>query len=116
MIADDIALAQQLFARVDAHPELEAVSCRLSIATFRYVPPGVDRRSPDQSTLDALNSRVLDALQQSGRAYVSNAVVDGRFVLRACIVNFRTGSADLDALVTAVVEIGRTLAASDSKK
>ena len=116
MIADDIALAQQLFARVEAHPELEAVSCRLSIATFRYVPPGTDRRSPDQSSLDALNSRVLDALQQSGRAYVSNAVVDGRFVLRACIVNFRTDSADLDALVTAVVEIGRTLADPDSKK
>ena len=46
-----------------------------------------------------IDRAVLDVLQQSGRAYVSNAVVDGRFVLRACIVNFRTERPDLEALV-----------------
>ena len=91
----------------DAHPEIEAVSHALSITTFRYIPPGADRASTDQSALNTLNERVLDVLQQSGRAYVSNALVDGRFVLRACIVNFRTERPDLEALVEAVVDIGR---------
>jgi aromatic-L-amino-acid/L-tryptophan decarboxylase len=106
-IGDDIRLARELSERAGAHPELEAVTQNLSITTFRYVPPGADRAAADQRALNALNERVLTALQQSGRAYVSNAVVDGRYLLRACIVNFRTTSDDLRLLCDAVVEIGR---------
>jgi aromatic-L-amino-acid decarboxylase len=107
-IGDDIRLARELFERAAAHPELDAVTQHLSITTFRYVPPGADRAAADQRELNALNERILTALQQSGRAYVSNAVVDGRYLLRACIVNFRTTSEDLRLLCDAVVEIGRS--------
>ena len=62
--------------------------------------------------MNALNERLLDALQRSGRAYVSNALVNGRYVLRACIVNFRTDRPDLEALIEAVVDIGRELASA----
>ena len=82
----------------------------LSITTFRFVPQGTRRDDPaTDDVLNPLNSRILDALQQSGRAYVSNAMVDGRFVLRSCIVNFRTSEPDLQELVNAVVEIGRAI-------
>jgi aromatic-L-amino-acid decarboxylase len=108
-IGQDIRLSRELFDLAGAHPELEAVTNSLSITTFRYVPPGTDPAAPDQSALNALNDRILGALQQSGRAYVSNAVVGGRFLLRACIVNFRTTSTDLRMLSDAVVDIGRNL-------
>jgi aromatic-L-amino-acid decarboxylase len=111
-IADDIRLSRELFELAEGHPEIEAVSQGLSITTFRYVPPGVDRRVDDQRALNALNERLLDALQRSGRAYVSNALVNGRYVLRACIVNFRTDRPDLEALIEAVVDIGRELASA----
>jgi len=111
-IADDIRLSRELFELAEDHPELEAVSQGLSITTFRYVPPGVDRRADDQRALNTLNERLLDALQRSGRAYVSNALVNGRYVLRACIVNFRTDRPDLEALIEAVVDIGRGLASA----
>ena len=111
-IADDIRLSRELFELAQDHPEIEAVSQGLSITTFRYVPPGVDRRADDQRALNALNERLLDALQRSGRAYVSNALVNGRYVLRACIVNFRTDRPDLEALIEAVVDIGRELASA----
>ena len=111
-IADDIRLSRELFELAKDHPELEAVSQGLSITTFRYVPPGVDRRGDDQRALNTLNERLLDALQRSGRAYVSNALVNGRYVLRACIVNFRTDRPDLHALIEAVVDIGRELASA----
>jgi hypothetical protein len=39
-------------------------------------------------------------------------MIDGRFLLRACIVNFRTTEDDLRELVKAVVEIGRAIIAS----
>jgi aromatic-L-amino-acid/L-tryptophan decarboxylase len=108
-IGEDIRLARELFDLAAAHPELEAVTHNLSITTFRYLPPGADRAASDQHALNALNERILSTLQQSGRAYVSNAVLDSRYLLRACIVNFRTSSEDLRLLVDAVVEIGRWL-------
>ncbi len=108
MIGEDMRLSRVLFDLVAAHPELDAVTQGLSITTFRYVPPGVRREdSAANEVLNLLNSRILDRLQQSGRAYVSNAMIDGRFVLRSCIVNFRTSEPDLQELVNAVVEIGR---------
>jgi aromatic-L-amino-acid decarboxylase len=106
-VAEDIQLSQRLFEIATAEPELEAVTQALSITTFRYVPPGVDAAATAE--LNALNEKILDDLQRSGRAYVSNAMIDGRFLLRACIVNFRTTEEDLTELVRAVVEIGRAV-------
>jgi len=112
MIGDDIRLGRELFELVSRHPELEAVTQGLSITTFRYVPPGVDRAdAANGERLNTINTAVLDALQRSGRAMLSNAVVGGRFVLRACIVNFRTSRQDLEALRDLTVEIGRDVAA-----
>jgi aromatic-L-amino-acid decarboxylase len=107
MIGEDIRLSRVLFDLASAHPDLEAMTQGLSITTFRYVPPGVSRDPAATESLNALNSRILDRLQAGGRAYVSNAMVDGRFVLRSCIVNFRTSEPDLQELVDAVVEIGQ---------
>jgi aromatic-L-amino-acid/L-tryptophan decarboxylase len=41
--------------------------------------------------LNELNQALLERIQGSGEAFVSNAVVRGRYLLRACIVNFHTG-------------------------
>ena len=108
MIGDDCALARELFELASTHEELEALTCSLSIATFRYVGKG-KRRS--ESELNELNAAILAKLQKDGGVYPSNAVIGGRFALRACIVNFRTTSADVRALVDAAVEAGSFLAA-----
>jgi glutamate/tyrosine decarboxylase-like PLP-dependent enzyme len=108
MIRDDIALAKALHERVAATPELEALTHGLSITTFRYVPPGVDLRDPATvKYLNELNTAILQRLQAEGEAFVSNAVVEGRFALRACIVNFRTTQRDIEALPGIVVRAGR---------
>ena len=51
----------------------------------------------------------MTELQMDGRAYCSNAVLNGRFVLRACIVNFRTEAAEVDRLLDVAAEIGARL-------
>ena len=56
--------------------------------------------------LDALNRALLDAMQRGGDAFVSNAIVSGRYVLRACIVNFHTALADVQALPEIVRRAG----------
>jgi len=110
MIGDDCALSREMFALAKAHPELEAMTQALSIATFRYVGDG----TRDDKQLDVLNAAILDRLQKQGLVYLSNAVIGGRFALRACIVNFRTASADVRAVIDATVDAGRALTSQRS--
>jgi aromatic-L-amino-acid/L-tryptophan decarboxylase len=110
MISDDIHLARALFERISQYAELDALTQSLSITTFRFVP--TDLNSGDEKAanyLDELNLELLTRLQSSGEAYLSNAVVHGKFALRACIVNFRTSLADIEALLPIVVRIGKAL-------
>jgi aromatic-L-amino-acid decarboxylase len=110
MIEDDIALARQLYDAADHHPELEAVTCALSITTFRYRPAQLALAASDADAyLNALNEALLARLQGGGEAFVSNAVLQGRYLLRACVVNFRTTPADIDRLVDIVVRLGREI-------
>jgi aromatic-L-amino-acid/L-tryptophan decarboxylase len=109
MIRDDITLAQELYLRVQASPELQAFTRNLSITTFRFVP--LDLAGGGQSAetyLNELNREILNRIQTGGKVYVSNALLGDTFVLRACIVNFRTRLADMDALVEVVVRTGRS--------
>jgi glutamate/tyrosine decarboxylase-like PLP-dependent enzyme len=114
LIADDIGLARRMYDGIDAHPELEALTLGLSITTFRYVPPDLDATMPAderEEFLNSLNTALLTRLQEGGAVYLSNAVIDGTFALRACIVNFRTTAADVDAVAEIVARAGRILAA-----
>jgi hypothetical protein len=48
-------------------------------------------------------------LQKSGEAFLTNAVIGGALVLRACIVNFRTSLADIRALPEIITRLGAEL-------
>ncbi len=113
MISDDIALAAHLAGRVREHPELELFTNELSITTFRYVPAALRPRVGEAGTeerLNELNQSLLDRLQKAGRAFLSNAVIGGRYTLRSCVVNFNTTSIDMDEIPGIVAELGRELA------
>jgi len=110
MLQDDIALARRLYDAAAAHPELETFTQELSITTFRYRPANLAATDEAaEAYLNDLNEELLSRLQDGGEAYVSNAVLQGRMLLRACIVNFRTTASDIDALVGIVVRLGREL-------
>ena len=105
-IEHDVALARYLYDRVVAHPELEPAGApELSIVCFRFAPTRVPRGRRRRGYFNRLNKGLVPRLQLDGRTYVSNAVVNGRFCLRACIANFRTEASDLDRLLEVVVEI-----------
>jgi len=107
-IAHDVELAKYLHLLALEHPELEAIGApALSITCFRYVPPDLADGKGREEYLDQLNERLLLDLQLGGQVFPSNARVDGRFVLRTCIVNFRTEAETLEGLTEATVEIGR---------
>jgi glutamate/tyrosine decarboxylase-like PLP-dependent enzyme len=110
MIADDIRLARQLHALVQQHPDFEALTQQLSITTFRYVPRDLQaarETDPTKAYVQELNQALLTRLERSGEAFLSNAMIGGRFALRACIVNFRTSAADIEALPPLLARLGR---------
>ena len=118
MITDDIRLARDLDRRVREEPRLEAWTQGLSITTFRYLPPdlrpggsggsGLAREAVD-GYLNQLNEELLHRLKAGGELFLSNAVVRGTFLLRACVVNFRTTAADVAAVPGIVARQGDAL-------
>jgi glutamate/tyrosine decarboxylase-like PLP-dependent enzyme len=119
MITEDIRLSRALTDAVRATPELQWFTQDLSITTFRFVPTDLRAQAGDAAVeqhLDALNRELLDRLQRGGEIFVSNAIVNGRYVLRACIVNFRTSLEDVNAVPEVVVRVGRELDSRLRKK
>ena len=110
MISEDMRLARTLYDAVGEHPDLEAMSHGLSITAFRYVPPDLREGASDEAVatyLDDLNREIQARMELGGEAFVSNAVIKGRYALRACIVNFNTDHDDVRALPKIVVRAGR---------
>ena len=108
-ISHDAALARYLGELVEEHPDFELMTpVKLSICCFRFAPAAL---RGDDEALDRLNERLMLAIHSDGRVYCSNAVLDGRFCLRACIVNFRTEAEHLELLLRVAAEHGERLAA-----
>jgi len=105
-IADDSALATYMAERIELAEDFELLApVELSICCFRYIPPEARRslinaddkvRVRIEAQLNQLNERIVHAVQRGGSAYVSNAILRGRFAIRACIINFRTTHRDID--------------------
>ena len=107
LIEGDLRLAAHMASLIKQTPTLELAATRdLSIVCWRVVPPG---RWTAES-LNAIQDAVIDELAKRGIASISNArLANGDQSLRACIVNFRTTAADLEAIVSASEAIGREL-------
>jgi aromatic-L-amino-acid/L-tryptophan decarboxylase len=106
LIRENIRLSEMLFEYADDHPEIETFTHSLSIVTFRYKPADHDY-SGDK--LNELNEKLLNALQEGGELFLSNAVLDGKYCLRTCIVNFRTGEEDIKETIDIIAREGRKI-------
>lgn len=104
-IQRDIRLAEKLASSLRATADFEVFEPQsLSIVCFRYAPPKL--RSNVQK-IDDLNKAILEKVQLGGQAFLSTTVLDGRFWLRACIINPRTCEEDLNQLVRDLAKSAR---------
>ena len=77
--------------RLRALDDIEIVAePQLSLVAFRLVRPGLS-----DAELDALNRRFLEAVNARQRVFLSHAVVRGAYVLRVCVLSFRTHEPDM---------------------
>ncbi len=104
MISNTCALAQYMKQRIEAAPELELLApVSLNIVCFRYRGEDADR----------VNADIVVALQESGIAAPSTTTLQGHLAIRAAIVNHRTDSSDIDALINATLAFGRARAKTE---
>jgi aromatic-L-amino-acid decarboxylase len=105
LIAAQCALATALGERIDATDGLRMLApVVLNIVCFHYTAPDLT-----DAAIDALNLRIVVALQERGIAVPSTTRVNGRLAIRLNVMNHRTTYDDLEATVDAVVAIGDEL-------
>jgi aromatic-L-amino-acid decarboxylase len=66
----------------------------LSLVAFRLVRPGMS-----DEKLNRLNQEILDAVNARKRVYLSGTLLDGVYLLRICVLSFRTHQADMQHAV-----------------
>lgn len=92
---EKLDLAQHAHRALRELPELEIVAApQLSLLAFRHVPAAL---RGDPAALDRHNERLLAAINRRQRVYLTSTVLDGRFVLRICVLSFRTHRERVDA-------------------
>lgn len=102
-LEEKLELARWLAGQIDLI-EHTRVTCppQLSLFAFRVEPPGLD-----EGELDALNLKIMDRVNRRGRVYLTGTRLDGRFVIRACVLSFRT---HLDRIQMALEDIRAEIA------
>ncbi len=96
LLDEKLDLARDAATRLARLPGVEIVSePTLSLFSFRVVPPGPD----DPAAIDLFGRRVLAGVNAGQRVFLTGVEVDGRFLLRVCVLSFRTHASQIDALV-----------------
>ncbi len=107
-VENDLACARHLEQLVQASDDFEMLApVELSIFCFRHRPPGLTNEQ-----LDAHNERLLVELQRDGSSYLSNALINGRFALRGCVMNYRTTPRDMEILLEDLRRVARSTSTS----
>ena len=92
-----VELAQAFASWVAAQSGWEVLAPHpLSVVCFRCHPRGED----DETKLETLNARLLEAVNAGGEIFISHTKIDGRYALRLAVGNLRTQREDVAAAWT----------------
>ncbi|TMJ98416.1 MAG: aminotransferase class V-fold PLP-dependent enzyme [Actinobacteria bacterium] len=95
----DLAVLAEEWIR--AAPELELISpAVLGIVCFRRRFQGVE----DELELEQANAGLVRVLNRSGEGMISSTRLDGRYVLRLCMLNHRSGPEDVERILERLTE------------
>lgn len=106
MIRNHVAWSQNLAQRLAVEPDFQIVSQPfLSLFSFDHkAPGGVDQESHTQ--------RLIAAINNDGRIYLTQTRVAGRLVIRFQAGQFETTADDIDVAFATIVEIARSLSST----
>jgi aromatic-L-amino-acid/L-tryptophan decarboxylase len=83
-LREKLELARWVHHELGSDPDIEFLdSPQLSIVPFRYRPAGI-------MDVDGFNRRLLQRINGYRRVYLSSTTLGGKYVLRVCVLAFRT--------------------------
>lgn len=83
---EKLDLARWTAEEIRRVPELEVLAePELSLVAFRWRPAGLTKEQRNQG-----NRRILERVNRRQRVFLTDTVIDGRVILRICILSFRT--------------------------
>jgi aromatic-L-amino-acid decarboxylase len=101
-LAEKLALARWAYERLRDDPRFEMLDePQLSVVAFRL-------RAPEEDA-DRLGPELLRRVNARRRVFLSSTRIDGRYVLRLCVLSFRTHADRVREAVEALREEARTL-------
>jgi glutamate/tyrosine decarboxylase-like PLP-dependent enzyme len=102
-LSEKIHLAREFHARLSQIEGFEVGPFPdLSIVTYRYVPPRGDA--------EAFNQQLMQQIQREGTIFISSTRLDGKLVLRAAILCFRTHRDEIDVTLETLQRCAKQLA------
>lgn len=91
-LAEKIWLARYFHQKISGMERFEVGSePDLSIVTYRYLPKNGEE--------NAFNKRLLEAVLEEGKVFISSTMIAGKFTLRLAVLNFRTHRETIDSLL-----------------
>ena len=119
MIEQNVHLTQYLAALIEASPDFDIIATSdLSTLCFRYMPSDLQeayigdeqlRVKEIDPYLNILNQDIAEMMLSDRRALLSTTVLKNKFVLRACIMNYRTTKKDIEEIIQIVREFGSAI-------
>ncbi|TNE55564.1 MAG: aminotransferase class V-fold PLP-dependent enzyme [Bacteroidetes bacterium] len=96
-LEEKLYLARYFYETIREVPGFEVgPEPELSVAMFRYIPGGGDA--------NAFNQKLIRAIQQDGRVFLSSTTIDGIFWIRVAVVIFRTHLEQVELLLEIIRE------------
>lgn len=103
-LREKLQLARWAYEELRAEPGFECLDePQLSVVAFRYVPPRGDA--------NAFNAALLRRVNDRARVHLSSTLLDGKFVLRICVLSFRTHGDRMVIALSDLRQAARELAA-----
>jgi glutamate/tyrosine decarboxylase-like PLP-dependent enzyme len=103
-LSEKIQLARYFYEQIRSIDGFEVGTYPdLSVVTYRYLPKWGDA--------DEFNLRLMQTVQQDGRIFVSSTRLDGKLILRAAILCFRTHLNDINEAIEILSKTAKQLEA-----
>ncbi|MEM7113057.1 MAG: aminotransferase class V-fold PLP-dependent enzyme [Chloroflexota bacterium] len=103
-LAEKIELARYFYHKIQEIDGFEVGPYPdLSVVTYRFIPPHGDA--------NLFNQKLLQAVVEDGRIFISSTQLDGNFVLRLVVLNFRTHLEEIELALAVLAETAQRLVA-----